>query len=147
MAEGSEQGPVLNGQRREGDPGSERGSGPDVREAQANLTPYFGNPLAAYGIGIDVDFRVKLAMELMKCDRQMSPRGALDAATELFALAEERGMVRPLMTGDDIPDDLRHQLIREVRAQVHQQANAERVKQEEAPKLQHPATFHDRRRQ
>ena len=113
-----------------------------VKEQMVNN--YFGNVLTSFENGVQLDLRVKLAVDIIKADAACflpSSDGrsniglALDMATELLAEADKRGLIKELPDTGEINQPLRRHIDRSVRAQVHQQLAAGRIGQEEAPRV------------
>lgn len=104
---------------------------------------YWSNPLHAFAMGIDMDYRVKLAAEMMRNGATMCAEEALAESCRLVELAEQRGLLRPLMSGDELPESVREQLLRETRAQAIQQSSAQRMMREEQPRLEHGSKLND----
>jgi hypothetical protein len=96
---------------------------------------YFGNVLTSFENGVQLDLRVKLAVDLMKGGAFTDPIAALDAATFLIAEADCRGLIKELPETGEISQPLRKHIDRSVRAQVHQQLAGQRIGQEEAPRV------------
>jgi hypothetical protein len=104
-----------------------------VKEQMVNN--YFGNVLTSFENGVQLDLRVRLAVDLMKDGGFTDPIAALDAATSLIAEADKRGLIKELPETGEINQPLRRHIDRSVRAQVHQQLAAGRIGQEEAPRV------------
>lgn len=111
----------------------------------------FGNPLNAFDNGCELDLRAKLAIEFLKTPGLYSlapqkfgdPVGsselatfALDLAAAVIDQAGDRGWVKPLAEDDQIPENVKREISRSVRATVHQQMEGQRIVQEEAPRVQ-----------
>lgn len=104
---------------------------------------WFGNELSAFERGVQLDFRVLLAIDLLKstafggagrCEEaeiDFAVGKALHMAEELMARAAERGWVRDLPETGELSKHTRLQVERTVRANVHGQAVAGRVQREE----------------
>lgn len=104
---------------------------------------YFGNVLEAFSVGVQVDFRAKVALELLKSGTSMPAggtleeraRAAIDLATHFISIAEARGLVRPLPEDNQLDAAFRANLERNVRASALQQLAGQRIMQEEAPQI------------
>jgi hypothetical protein len=110
------------------------------------------NCLDGFNLGADLDLRVRFAMELLKSPifqgRALVSKGdqansdtihvvtndpqyqgsatlALDIAEELFAVAQERGLIKEI-TGDSIDDHLKAHVRRQVDFNLYQQSEAQR---------------------
>ncbi len=104
--------------------------------------PMPDNPLDGFRNGCLLDLRVRLAMELLvhsnawvymrspDARQAYSPKfaatAALDTATELFDLAESRGLVKPLGEVDEhLMAHIRRQVVYQIETQKEQQRQAE----------------------
>lgn len=116
---------------------------------------YFGDVLGSYANGVQLDLRVKLAVDFLKspwagqhvhCDEPAAlATAALDLASDLMALAHERGLVAPLPDSDELSAPQRRHIRRSVRAQVVSQLAGPEIAAEESPKLSvagHAALMH-----
>jgi hypothetical protein len=97
---------------------------------------YFGNPLSSFEMGLQLDWRARYATELMKAHAGMSPRDALDMATEFLDLCAARGYSKPLPETDELNAPLRKHIRRNMRAQVYQQVVGQEIMKEEQPSVQ-----------
>ena len=105
--------------------------------------PYWGNVLQSFENGVQLDLRVKLAVDFLKAPNMVTGSSApvaagfaLDLATELLAEAERRGLMKALPEGDELNGAVRAHIRRNVRAQVYQQLQAQRIGPEEQPAVQ-----------
>lgn len=101
---------------------------------------YPSNPLTAMDQGCMLDLRVKLAVDILKSPMfttaiTESPAQiastALDIATELLSLGEERGLVAPLPDHSELTAVLKRHIERSVRAQLFQQQCGQRFSRED----------------
>lgn len=104
---------------------------------------YFGDVLGSYANGVQLDLRVKLAVDFLKSPALQitgSPQElaiyALTLATELLTLAEERGLVASLPDTDELSAPQRRHIRRQVRAQIAGQVASQQIGAEEAPHVQ-----------
>lgn len=119
-------------------------------EKSTNLVKYPSNVLEVFGAGCLMDFRMKLAVELLKspmfqftgfsADRGFTTRDfavyALNLATELVTLSEERGLIESLPTDDgDLTPELRAQAKRTASFQVLQQIEGQKFMQDEQARV------------
>jgi hypothetical protein len=121
-----------------------------VSDLEGEMTEtYFGNVLSSFENGLQLDLRVKLAVDFLKApglftsacegtipDAKVVAAAALDLSDALLAEAAARGLVKSLPDTGEIPTTLRHHIERSVRAQVFQQVVAQRIGPEEAPAVQ-----------
>jgi len=111
------------------------------------LTPYLGSVLSNFENGGQLDLRLRLAVDFIKAapglftEHGIGPARALDMASELLAEAERRGLLLPLPDDNGLNAPLRKHLERNVRAQIYQQAAAQRIAQEESPKVIPPGAM------
>lgn len=110
-------------------------------DSRVDVEPkYWGNVLSAFEAGVQMDLRLRLAMDFLKSplfeNAAGGPRvvasGALDLATALLDEAAARGMLKALPETDEITSAMRHHVGRSARAQVAGQASANRAMREEA---------------
>lgn len=115
---------------------------------------YLGNVLSSFETGVQLDLRVKLAIEFLKAgnadgavayaakDDQLQlvqltvaekATYCLDLATALIGEATTRGLLKELPDDDELTQSLRRHLTRNVRAQVYSQSIAQRMAAEESP--------------
>lgn len=105
---------------------------------------YRQNVLDGFPNGCLLDLRVRFALEILRgpllqgiagADGTFDPKVvagiALDLTTELLALAESRGLVEPLPTDTNLPEDVRQQAERVAGFQVLQQLAGQRIAQRE----------------
>jgi len=95
--------------------------------------------------GVQLDLRVKLAIEFLKSPGAVweSPARApahfaLELADELITQAQARGWLKPLPEDNELNTPLRRHLERHVRAQVFSQVAGQRIGQEESPSVALP---------
>jgi uncharacterized membrane protein YebE (DUF533 family) len=110
---------------------------------------YFGNVLSAFENGVQMDLRMKLAIEFLKApgfpqslypeqrepDAEASVMYALALASQLFSQAAERGWVKELPDTGELSAPMRRHLERALRAQAFQQASSPRIMEEETPRV------------
>ena len=101
---------------------------------------YWGNVLNAFEGGVQMDLRLRLAIEFLKggaiCGEAMdAARAALDIAGELIRLADERGLLKDLPDTDGLNEPLKRHISRNIRAQLYQQNEAQRISQAEQPRV------------
>jgi hypothetical protein len=96
---------------------------------------YLGDVLASFQNGVQMDLRVKLAIEFLKGGSFLDARTALGAATDLVSEAERLGLMKPLPEDDELPAAARRHIRRQVRAQVYGQIAAQKIGPEEQPKI------------
>ncbi len=115
---------------------------------------YLGNVLSSFETGVQLDLRVKLAIEFLKSGNADGPVAygvkdeqlqlvqltvaekatyCLDLAETLISQAQERGLVKDLPDDDELTQPLRKHLRRAVRAQVYQQSSGPAIAAEESP--------------
>lgn len=107
---------------------------------------YWGDVLQSFQNGVQLDLRVKLAIEFLKSPGAMgvgtSPKEdatyALDLAAELLNSAHERGWTKPLPEDDGVPKAMRQHIRRSIRTQVIQQRYGQEISAEEANPLAPP---------
>jgi hypothetical protein len=100
---------------------------------------YFGNVLSSFENGLQLDLAFKLAVDFIKSgvvlgpDREPASEAAyaLSLGEELVAIARERGLVKELPDDDELNAPLRRHLRRQVRAQLYQQLEGQRLMAEE----------------
>lgn len=108
-----------------------------------DVIKYPSNPLTAIENGCLLDLRVKLAVEFLKgdgitaldFDDKVDPARAhavyaLDLATALLQVAEERELVSPLPETDELTGSVRRHVGRNGRAALEQNHAAQRIKRE-----------------
>ena len=106
---------------------------------------YFGNPFTDYEIGVQLDFRVKVALDLLKT-RQTPMREcsradvhiAYEMADEFMKQAQTRGYLKSLPEEDDLTQRERRHLRRQARWQVAGQVAAQSIGTEEQSGLAVP---------
>jgi hypothetical protein len=104
---------------------------------------YFGDVLGSYANGVQLDLRVKLAVDFLKAagdrclefDAARTATMALDLATELLDQAQARGLVKGLPEGNELSAPARAHIERMARAQVAGQVAAQGISEEEQPKV------------
>jgi hypothetical protein len=105
---------------------------------------YFGDVLQQFQNGVQMDLRVRLAIEFVKAapavfypnsDGCENVSKALDMADELLSQGEARGWIKPLPEDNELNTSLRRHLERNVRAQAFSQAAGQRMAAEEAPSV------------
>lgn len=99
---------------------------------------YFGNVLTAFENGVQLDLRVKLAVDFLKaphlidaCAPADQAAHALQLADELLSQAQAAGWVKDLPDTDGLPAAARRHFTRMARAQVLQQLAGQKIGQEE----------------
>jgi hypothetical protein len=116
-------------------------------QAVAEEPRYWGNVLSAFEGGLQLDLRLRLAIEFVKggafkasgFSAEAVALNALDCATELLRLADSRGLTKPLPEDDELNAPTRAHIRRNIRAQAYQGAIGQRIALEEAPTVV-PAT-------
>jgi hypothetical protein len=107
---------------------------------------YFGDVLQSFANGVQLDLRVKLAIEFLKSWPAATPEAALDAAARLLEVAAERGLMKDMPEESDLNTPTKRHLERQIRMQVFQQQAAQRIQSEPAVALNSvPANFVPRR--
>ena len=115
---------------------------------------YFGDVLGSFANGVQLDLRVKLAVDFLKASGDAifdgAPREtatlALDLATELLAQAQERGLMKSLPEDSELNAPTKRHIERQIRMQVFQNQAAQRIQSEPAMALGSvPANFVPRR--
>jgi hypothetical protein len=108
---------------------------------------YFGDVIGSYANGLQLDLRVKLAVDFLKSpiiaeiakNPNHSPQSlstfALDLATQLLEVADDRGLIAAMPDGDDLSSPMRKHIRRQVRAQVFGQVSAQQIGAEESPSI------------
>lgn len=92
------------------------------------------NALDGFRNGACLDLRVRLAMEILAHSSWIGEAAnpaaaalvALEASTELFALAEQRGLIEPFPEDGELGRYLKNHCKRQVAWQLEQQAEARR---------------------
>lgn len=100
--------------------------------------PIWGDVLQAFQNGVQLDLRLRMAIDFLKAWPSATPEAALAAAERLLWLGSERGYVKPLPEDSNLTAPLRHHLERSVRAQAFSQVAGQRIAQEEQPKISSP---------
>ena len=112
---------------------------------------HFGDVLQSYGNGVQLDLRVRLAVDFLKVLMMPTQQGraedipddrarklaefAVDISTELLNVAAERGLIKHLPDTDELPGAMRMHLRRAVRANIFQQVSGQEIAQEEGPRI------------
>lgn len=96
---------------------------------------YLGDVLQSFQNGVQMDLRVKLAIEFLKGGNFLDARTALGAATDLVSEAERLGLMQPLPEDDELSSAARRHIRRSVRSQVYGQIAAQKIGPEEQPKM------------
>ena len=108
---------------------------------------YFGDVIGSYQNGIQLDVRVKMAVDFIKapiCEvfakfPNHTPEHvaiyALDVACALLAEAGKRGLTAPMPDTDELSGPMRKHIRRQVRAQVVGQIAGQAFAAEESPKV------------
>jgi hypothetical protein len=108
---------------------------------------YFGDVIGSYNNGVQLDLRVKLAVDFLKSpviaqlanNPDHSPQSlstfALDLATQLLEVADERGLIADMPETDEISSPMRKHIRRQVRAQIVGQVSAQQIGAEEQPSI------------
>jgi hypothetical protein len=106
---------------------------------------YFGDVIGSYANGVQLDLRVKLAVDFLKSPLLQGADAArptqlavyaLDLATALLEVATERDLVQSLPDTDELSGPMRKHIRRQVRAQVVGQIAGQAIMAEEAPAVQ-----------
>lgn len=118
---------------------------------------YLGNVLSSFETGVQLDLRVKMALDLLKAgvpdtvlaevrvagaasqvkEVRLTAKGkasyALEMAEALVDEAKARGLVKDLPDDNELTQPMRKHLARNVRAQVYSQSIASQIAAEESP--------------
>jgi|HubBroStandDraft_3_1064219.scaffolds.fasta_scaffold03297_9 hypothetical protein len=106
------------------------------------MQTYFGDVLANFQTGVQLDLRVKMALDLLKAGSFTSAEDALNCASALITLATERGLVKDLPEDYELTQSMKQHLRRSLKVQCFQQSEGPRIMAEEtAHKLQPAATI------
>ena len=103
---------------------------------------YFGDVLQAWNNGVQLDLRVKLAIEFLKSpnDWHGTPaevaKNALDLSDALIAESASRGLIKDLPDDDELTQPMRRHIRRNMRAQNYQQVAGQEIAREESPAVQ-----------
>lgn len=95
------------------------------------LPTYFGDVLANFTTGVQLDLRVKMALDLLKGGAFTDATAALDCASDLITIAGNRGLIKDLPENDDLTQSMKQHLRRSLRVQVFQQTEGPRIMAEE----------------
>jgi hypothetical protein len=116
---------------------------------------YFGDVLTSFTNGVQMELRVKLAIEFLKSPGAISqasggPAGlatfALSLADALLGQATAQGLMKALPEDSELTQPTRRHIERQIRAQVYQGTAAHRIQSEPAVALNSsPAQFVPRR--
>jgi hypothetical protein len=108
---------------------------------------YFGDVIGSYALGVQLDLRVKLAVDFLKSpviaevakNPNHSPQSlatfALDLATQLIEVAEDRGLIADMPETDGLSAPMRKHIRRQVRANVVGQVCGQQIMAEETPSI------------
>lgn len=104
---------------------------------------YFGDVIGSYANGVQLDLRVKLAVDFLKSPVfqgvEWTPKEsavrALDMATELLNEATKRDLVKDLPDTDELSGPMRKHIRRQVRAQIVGQVAGQTIMAEEQPSV------------
>jgi hypothetical protein len=107
---------------------------------------WFGDVLQSWNNGVQLDLRVKLAVDFLKsgvlvakdCDRMQPGEAAtyaLDVSTALLNLAAERGLLKDMPDTDQLSGGHRKHIRRMTRAGVLQQVVAQDIARDESPQV------------
>lgn len=106
--------------------------------------PIFGNVLTQFDNGVQLDLRVKLAIEFLKAPSCQHGNTADATVTYALALADslvrqgqELNFIKPLPEDDQLSAPLRRHIRRNLRAQIYQQVAGQEIQREEMPHVQH----------
>jgi hypothetical protein len=99
---------------------------------------YWGDVLQSFANGVQLDLRVKLAVDFLKspafqgaeANPEAAASRALTLATELLEQAQAAGLVKPLPDDDELNAAMKRHLSRNVRAQLYGQEAAQRIQGE-----------------
>jgi hypothetical protein len=103
------------------------------------LTTYFGDVLANFANGVQLDLRVKIALDLLKSGAFKDAEEALNQATNLLGVAASRGLVKDMPDNDDLSAPMKQHLRRSLRVQVYQQTQGPKIMAEETAHQLQPA--------
>lgn len=118
-------------------------------DAVVDVVPkYPSNVLSSFEAGCVLDFRVKLAIDLLRspyfhgaayvndADTRVSAVQALELADALLDEAAKRGLVSPLPAHGELTAALKHHIERGIAAQVFQAQETQRAQRGMGPMLQ-----------
>lgn len=115
---------------------------------------YFGDVLQSWNNGVQLDLRVKLAIEFLKSGQLTATLGqvrplcpeeelakvlakhAIDLADALVTEAGSRGLVKDLPEDDELTQPMRRHIRRQMRAQIYGQVSGQKIASEEQPAVQ-----------
>ena len=102
---------------------------------------YFGDVLGSWNNGVQLDLRVKLAIEFLKAHPAQGPATeaagyALDLADALIAESTTRGLMKDLPEDDELTQPMRRHIRRQMRAQIYGQVAGQKIAAEEQPSVQ-----------
>lgn len=102
---------------------------------------YFGDVLGSWNNGVQLDLRVKLAIEFLKAHpaQGLAAEGAkyaLDLADALLAESTSRGLLKELPEDDELTQPMRRHIRRQMRAQIYGQVAGQKIASEEQPAVQ-----------
>jgi hypothetical protein len=106
-----------------------------------SVQTYFGDVLANFSAGVQLDLRVKMALDLLKGGAFTDAEAALNQATRLVELAGERGLMKDLPSDDELSAPMKSHLRRSLRVQIYQQSEGPRLAAEEQAHKIAPATI------
>jgi hypothetical protein len=112
---------------------------------------YFGDVLGSFANGVQLDLRVKLAVDFLKAHPAQGPVAeaaayALDLAAALLDEASRRGLTKDLPEDSELSAPMKRHIERQIRMQVFQNQAAQRIQSEPAVALGSvPANFVPRR--
>jgi hypothetical protein len=104
---------------------------------------YFGDVLQSWNNGVQLDLRVKLAIEFLKSgntalkgDPGRDAEYALSLADLLITKAHSEGLIKDLPEDDELTQPMRRHIRRQMRAQIYGQVAGQKIASEEQPAVQ-----------
>lgn len=104
---------------------------------------YFGDVLQSWNNGVQLDLRVKLAIEFLKSgntalkgDPLPDAQYALATADALISEATANGLMKDLPEDDELTQPMRRHIRRQMRAQIYGQVAGQKIASEEQPAVQ-----------
>lgn len=103
---------------------------------------YFGDVTQSWNNGVQIDLRVKLAIEFLKgpgpweSDGARTAELALQTADALVSQAKANGWIKDLPEDDELTQPMRRHIRRQMRAQIYGQVAGQKIAAEEQPAVQ-----------
>jgi len=104
-----------------------------MESARLDTNLYLGNVIDSFTNGVQLDLRVRLAVDFIRNGKFTDADEALDCASRLLELAQQRGLLKPMPDTGELPVPFKRHVERAVRAQVLQQTLGQEILQENAP--------------